>query len=52
MIVSWLAIQVLCSIEIVTDNQALEQFFSTPKLSRKEEIWLENLGNRGIFQLP
>ena len=37
--------------EIFTDNQVLKNFFTKPKLSRKEARWLETLGNFGIFPI-
>ncbi len=39
------------SFEIFTDNQVLKNFFTKPKMSRREARWLETLGNFGIFPI-
>lgn len=37
--------------EIITDNQVLNYFFSKQKPSKREAIWLQKIGNFGIFEL-
>ena len=40
-----------CKFQIFTDNQVLKDFFTKPKMSRKEARWIETLGNFSIFPI-